>query len=275
MPCVMECPVVVLKEVAPSHCLLTVRAPEIAREARPGQFAMLLVADGLAPFLRRPFSFSRIYQDSVGFLIKVGGQGTRLLAQCQPGQTISVQGPLGNGFNIDPARERHIIVAGGMGVAPCPALAEGLVRVCGKAPEVIIGARTADLILCERDFREMGCTVHIVTDDGSAGEKGAAAHILDHLSPQKGDMIYACGPMPMLASISLVAEARGVDCQVSLEANMACGDGACLGCVVESRYETEGEKMVRVCKDGPVFDSKVIDWTIHNLAYDPAMDKGR
>lgn len=269
MRCVMECPVVVHKEVAPGHCLLTVRSPEIAQAARPGQFAMLLVAEGLSPFLRRPFSFSRIYDDGVAFLFKVAGDGTRLLGQYQAGQTISIQGPLGNGFKIDTSRRRHIIVAGGMGVAPCPALAEALVHDCDKAPEVIIGARTRDLILCERDFREMGCTVHVVTDDGSAGERGVAAHILDHLAPQPGDMIYACGPMPMLASISLVAEARDVGCQVSLEAQMACGDGACLGCVVESKRETEGEKMVRVCKEGPVFDSRVIDWTLHNLTYDP------
>ena len=212
MPYVLECPVVARKDVAHNHCLMTVRAPEIARDARAGQFAMLLVGDGLSPFLRRPFSFSRIYDDAVAFLFKVGGHGTKLLAQYAPGHTVSVQGPLGNGFKIDASRQRHVIVAGGMGVAPCPALAEAITRACGKAPEVIIGARTRDLILCERDFREMGCAVHIVTDDGSAGERGAASHVLDHLSPQPEDMVYACGPMPILASISLVTAARNVSC---------------------------------------------------------------
>ena len=268
MPVVIDCPVIVNKEVPPGHCLLTVQAPEIAKAARPGQFAMLQVNEGLYPFLRRPFSFSRLYPDSLTFLFKVEGEGTRILARYLPGQTISVQGPLGNGFNLDASIKRHIIVAGGMGVAPCPALAEGIMRLTGAAPEVIIGARTRDLVLCEADFREMGCPLHIVTDDGSYGDKQTAAHKLTHLGPQPGDMVYACGPMPMLASISLVTETHKVACQVSLEAQMACGDGACLGCVVESKHETEGEKMVRVCKDGPIFSTRDIDWTVHNLAYD-------
>ena len=102
-----------------------------------------------------------------------------------------------------------------------------------------------------------------------AGEQALAHEMLERLSPIPGDRVYACGPMPMLRAVSVFAKAIGVDCQVSLEAQMACGDGVCLGCVVESNREAEGEKMLRVCKDGPVIDAARIDWDAHNLAYDP------
>lgn len=249
------------EEVAPGHYRIAVHAPEIARAAKPGQFAMLEVAPGYAPFLRRPMSFERIFGDGVSFLVKVEGEGTRLLARFEAGQTLSVQGPLGNGFSIeDAAQKRHILVAGGIGVAPLPALAEALIPLCDRAPEVIVAARTERLLLCEGEFRQMGCVLHVATDDGSAGRKALASEMLDGLDPAPGTCVYACGPMPMLAAVAKIMIARNVDCQVSLEARMACGDGVCLGCVVESKAEREGGKMALVCADGPVFDAAVIDW---------------
>lgn len=268
MPCVLDCRIVMRQEVAPDHFRIAVKAPAIARDAQPGQFAMIQVAAGIYPFLRRPFSFQRILPDSVVFLFKVEGEGTALLARHTVGQTISVQGPLGVGFPIDAAFSRHILVGGGIGVAPLPALAESLIRKCGRAPEIIIGARTRDLLLCEQEFREMGCTVHLATDDGSCGHHGFAHQVLEQLAPTSSTRVYACGPMPMMKAVSHVAATFGVDCRVSLEAQMACGDGVCLGCVVESVSENEGEKMMRVCADGPVFDAALIDWNAHNLAYD-------
>ena len=268
MPYLSDCPIILRQEVAPDHYRIAVHAPEIAQAARPGQFAMIEVAEGLYPFLRRPMSFERILPDSVAFLFKVEGEGTRLLSRFVPDQVISVQGPLGNGFVIDTKADRHILVAGGMGVAPLPALAEALIRVCAHAPEVIIAARTRDFLLCDQDFRHMGCTVYLATDDGSAGEKALAHELLERINPVPGNRIYACGPMPMMNAVSAFAATVGVECRVSLEAQMACGDGACLGCVIESNREAEGEKMLRVCKDGPVFDAAIIDWAAHDLAYD-------
>jgi dihydroorotate dehydrogenase electron transfer subunit len=268
MPRVVACAIILRQEAAPEHYRLVLRAPEIAAEARAGQFAMLQVADGICPFLRRPMSFERIYPDGVSFLFKVTGEGTRLLAGHVAGQTLSVQGPLGKPFSVDPDCPRHIIVAGGIGVAPFPALAETIIRECGKAPEVILAARTQDLLLCEADFRQMGCTIHLATDDGSAGAQALAHELLDRLSPTPGARVYACGPMPMIKAVSRVALQLDVDCQVSLEAQMACGDGVCLGCVIESVLEREGEKMLRVCADGPVFDARLINWEAHKLAYD-------
>jgi len=260
MPCVAECPITMHEEVAPGHYRIAVHAPEIARAAKPGQFAMLEVAPGYAPFLRRPMSFERIFGDGVSFLVKVEGEGTRLLARLAAGQALSVQGPLGNGFSIENAYERHILVAGGIGVAPLPALAEALIPLGSRAPEVIVAARNERLLLCEDEFRQMGCVVHVATDDGTAGEKALATEMIEGLDPAPGTCVYACGPMPMLAAVAKMMIARNVDCQVSLEARMACGDGACLGCVVESKGEREGGDMVLVCTDGPVFDAGVIDW---------------
>ncbi|HNR34525.1 MAG TPA: dihydroorotate dehydrogenase electron transfer subunit [Candidatus Hydrogenedentes bacterium] len=268
MPHVEQCPIVMHQEVAPGHFRMAVRSPAIAGEARAGQFAMLQVAEGIYPFLRRPMSFERIFSDGVAFLFKVEGEGTRLLARRMVGQTVGVQGPLGKPFPIETRFARHILVAGGIGVAPFPALAEALVRGCGKAPEAILAARTRDMLLCEADLRQIGCTVHVATDDGSAGVRALAHELLDRFAPDVNTRVYACGPMPMMKAVSQVAMQAGADCQVSLEAQMACGDGACLGCVVESRQESEGEKMLRVCADGPVFDTTVIDWDAHDLAYD-------
>lgn len=255
---------------APGHYRMLIDAPELAQAARPGQFAMLQVSQGLYPFLRRPMSFERIHGDELSFLYKVEGEGTRILSAMQPGQLINVQGPLGNGFPVSTRFARHILVAGGIGVAPFPALAEALRAACGTAPEVIVAARTADYLLCVEDFEAMGCTVHLATDDGSAGRKAFASQVLDELAPDPAvTRVYACGPMPMMRATTKVTQALGLDCQISLEAQMACGDGACLGCVVESKREREGERMVRVCCDGPVFDTNDIDWEAHNLTYDP------
>ena len=260
MPFIKNCKILMHQEVGPDHYRIGLRAPEIARAARPGQFGLVQVAPGLDPFLRRPMSFERIFPDGVSMLFKVEGEGTRMLADCAPEQELSLHGPLGNGFPIDPTVERHLLVAGGIGVAPFPALAEALVSVCGHAPEVVLAARSQPLLLCEETFRQMGCTVHVATDDGSVGTQATAVAMLERLYPTGTTQVYACGPMPMLAGVAQVAQACGAPCLVSLEAQMACGEGACLGCVVESTQAHDGAPMVRVCADGPVFDAEKIIW---------------
>ena len=268
MRILIDCEVVSNDEVVPDHFRMRLLGPDIGRAARAGQFCMVEVSEGLQPFLRRPLCFERISSDGVTLLYKVSGEGTRLLSRKIPGQKINVQGPLGNGFPVENDAQRHIIVSGGIGVATFPALADALVHAGIDPPEVILAARTRHLLLCADEFREIGCTVRIATDDGSAGAQLNAAQMLEELSPGSGDRVYVCGPMIMMKACSEVALAGGAGCLVSLEARMACGDGACLGCVVESKHEQEGEKMVRVCADGPVFDTAVIDWDDHDLAYD-------
>lgn len=268
MRLILDAEIIANDEVAPGQFRMRLRAPEFAHAARPGQFCMLQVSETLYPFLRRPMCFERISTEGVSILYKVEGEGTRLLSHLVPGHALSIQGPLGNGFPIDGSFERHIIVAGGIGVATFPALAEALIDELRVKPEVVLAARTRRFILCADELRRMGCDVHVCTDDGSAGEKAFASEMLQRLAPGPGTRVYACGPMVMMKTTSSVAVASGADCLVSLEAQMACGDGACLGCVVESKREREGEKMVRVCCDGPIFDTRVIDWDAHDLAYD-------
>ncbi len=254
--------------VAPGHLRMRVRAEEMARHARAGQFCMVQTARGLAPFLRRPMCFERILPDGFQLLYKIEGEGTRLLAEMTPGTRLSIQGPLGNGFDAGPDVARRIIVAGGIGVAPFPALADAILAACGEPPEVVLAARTRDMLLCADLFGALGCRVHLATDDGSAGERAYAAQMLERLEPGPDTRVYACGPIIMMKTTADVALAAGAECHVSLEAHMACGDGACLGCVVEAREEREGERMVRVCVDGPVFDARIIDWEARDHAHD-------
>lgn len=260
MPHLLECTINFHEEVAPDHYRLVVHAPEIAREAKAGQFCMVQVQPGLYPFLRRPMCFERIFPDAVSILYKLEGEGTRLLSKARPGHTLGIQGPLGRPFPLRAAYERHIVVSGGIGVAPFPALAEAIIRELGRVPEIILAARSAEMLLCAEDFRQMGCTVHLATDDGSAGERAFASQVLERLAPGAGAIAYCCGPMPMMKATHAVAVKLGIPCLASLEAEMACGDGVCLGCVVEANVEIEAERMVRVCCDGPVFDSTMIKW---------------
>lgn len=260
MPFIEDCEIMLHQQVAPDHLRLVLHAPAIAAEAQAGQFCMLEVQQGFYPFLRRPMCFERIYPDTISILYKIEGEGTRLMSQLSTGQTMNVQGPLGNPFPLDGKHDRHIIVAGGIGIAPFPALCEAIIEKLDTTPEIIIAARTEKYLLCKKEFHEMGCKIHLATDDGSAGEKAFASDILEALAPEPGCVVYACGPMPMMKATHNVCKALNILCLASLEAEMACGDGVCLGCVVEANVEIEAERMVRVCYDGPVFDSTLINW---------------
>lgn len=256
----LDCRVLSNEEVAPEHRRLMLEGAAIAKDTLPGQFCMLESSPSLQPFLRRPMSIERIEGDHFSVLYKIVGEGTRLLSKFRPGDHIHVQAPLGKGFPLRRDYERHILVGGGIGIAPLPGLAEALVREKISMPEVILAARTGDMLLCEEDFKALGCPVHCVTDDGSAGMKGFAVDALKALEPDEKTLVYVCGPMVMMGSIHRLCEQRGSLCLASLEANMACGDGVCMGCVVETTFQEEFRRMVRVCHEGPVFDSRDINW---------------
>lgn len=260
MPFLSTCEVTSHHELAPDHFRLVLHCPEIAAASKAGQFCMIEVQPGYYPFLRRPMCFERIFKDSVSILYKIEGEGTRLMSALSPGQTVNIQGPLGKPFPLEKKFSRHIMVAGGIGIAPFPALAEAIIATLGITPEIIIAARNETMLLCENEFHQMGCKVHLATDDGSAGQKAFASEVLRGLAPGPDTIAYSCGPMPMMKATHQVCEALGIRCLASLEAEMACGDGVCLGCVVEAKVEIEAERMVRVCYDGPVFDSALINW---------------
>ncbi len=271
-----------VKETGFGHCVVS--APQIARSAQPGQCVNIRISDGLDPLLRRPFGVHRTDGDTISILYEIVGRGTKLLSQKKAGEYLDILGPFGHGFDMRSVAGRRshpaiadwpvracaqpvtgrwspVLVAGGMGVAPLVFLAEALARgprSAGREPVVLIGGKNRKRILCEREFKEIGCRVKIATDDGSKGSKGYVSDVLDNVLSSMDcsrAVIYACGPVPMLAAVSRLAVSRGIPVQVSLESHMSCGIGACLGCVVKT---SSGFK--RVCKEGPVFDAREIVW---------------
>jgi dihydroorotate dehydrogenase electron transfer subunit len=239
-------------------------APLIASQTKPGQFLNIRINVSGGPLLRRPLSIHRIKDSHViEILYEVLGQGTEALARKKPGEYLDVIGPLGNGFKLDgQIGKQAIIVSGGMGVAPLTLLADKLVhssllKARGK-PLVLLGAKTKKQILCEKEFKDLACQVKVATDDGSKGFKGKVTVLLRHLLSTidyRLSTIYACGPQPMLKSIRQLAIKYSIPAQVSLEEHMACGIGACLGCVTKTKSGYQ-----RICVEGPVFEAKQILW---------------
>ena len=237
---------------------LIIEAPQIVNGAKPGQFVNIKLTDASEPLLRRPFSIYRVKGKDIELLYEVVGQGSEILSQKKPGEYLDIIGPLGNGFNYALQTKRStssVLVAGGMGVVPLLLLAEKL----GHAnTSVLIGAKTKKQILCEKEFKNLGCDVRISTDDGSKGYRGKVTELLRRLLSTKSyelSAIYACGPKPMLKEIAVISRDYNIPAQISLEEHMACGIGACLGCAVNTK---EGYK--RVCKEGPVFNTDEIIW---------------
>lgn len=258
---------------------LTFESSAIARDALAGQFVQIKVDNNLEPFLRRPLGIHRVKNSQVEILYEVVGKATEILARKKAGTDLDILGPLGNGFSYSSTpgcRRSTVIVAGGIGVAPLVFLAESLARssnLCARQPQprparqagitreellVLIGAKTKKQILCEKEFKKLGCDVKIATDNGSRGFKGRVTDLLKRSLSAidcREATIYACGPRPMLAQISRIAQRYHIPAQVSLEEHMACGIGACLGCVVETKAGYQ-----RVCKEGPVFDANNVIW---------------
>jgi len=254
---IVKARIVSQKKIKPRYFKLCLHAPALAHKARPGQFVMLKSAEGFTPLLRRPLSIHNVSRAQIELLYEVVGQGTELLSRKKAGQFLELIGPLGAGFKVLPQKSRRIpiLVCGGMGVAPLLFLAKNLKRRKGL---VLIGCRTAEQILCEKEFKNEGFNVTIATDDGSRGFKGRVTALLEkQLSTidHRLSTIYACGPKPMFKELARICKERAVPAQVSLEAHMACGIGACLGCAVETKHGYQ-----RVCKEGPVFDIEEVVW---------------
>lgn len=241
---------------------LVARAAGMIREAAPGKFVDIRIDDGYGPLLRRPFSIHRVREQNIEVIYEVLGKGTEVLSRKKPGEYLDIIGPLGNGYSILDVRY-SILIAGGMGVAPLIFLTEKLAKRKTQNAKrkiiVLIGAKTKNEILCAKEFTRLGCDVKISTDDGSRGFKGKVTDLLKKILPfvicHKRLAIYACGPRPMLKEVSRVSTTYKIPAQISLEEHLACGIGACLGCVVNTK---EGFK--RVCKEGPVFNAEEIIW---------------
>lgn len=257
----LNCKIIENKKVAQRFYKMRIEAPYIAGKAQPGQFVEVKCSCGTDPLLRRPLGVHRILKNGIELLYEIVGKSTELLSEKKRGGCLDIIGPLGNGFIYDPKALRPyapILVAGGIGVAPLMALAE---KISAKrmGSHIIIGARSSSGILCEKQFKDLGCFVMVSTEDGSKGHKGYATDILKHLLKTincQSSGIYACGPHPMLKAAAHMARYMSIPCQVSLEERMACGVGVCLGCPVKMKEN----KYKMVCKDGPVFDAKEIAW---------------
>mgnify|MGYP000800821054 FL=1 len=231
---------------------------EAAKTARPGQFISMYTNDG-SKLLPRPISICEIDTETsklrVVYRVTAEKTGTEQFSKMKAGDTLPIIGPLGNGFPLEAGKgKRAFLIGGGIGVPPILELAKQL--DCEK--QIIMGYRDADTFLKEQ-FEENG-TVYISTEDGSVGTKG---NVMDAIRENalEADMIYACGPTPMLRAIKQYAETNGIECYISLEERMACGIGACLACVCQSKEKDHHSNVnnKRICKDGPVFLSTEVE----------------
>ena len=231
--------------------------------AVPGQFVMLQVGSGKDPLLRRPFSIFRLigppgHPEGIEILYQVVGRGTERVSQVMPDQVLNVLGPLGRGFAVNANHRCIYLAAGGIGVAPIRFLADFLIER-GFSPQmchVFIGAQNRDDLLCQDDFIKLGMAVTLTTDDGTAGDQCLVTDPLESaIGARRPDIIYACGPVGMLVCLTGIAQKYQVPCQISIEAMMACGIGACLGCAVAPSGPGPADRYLHVCVDGPVFDA--------------------
>lgn len=219
----------------------------------PGQFVNILVPQAPGTFLRRPISICNIEDGELRLFIKAAGKGSRRLCSLKKDDELDIILPLGTGFSLPVIENKHILlIGGGVGVAPLLYMGKILVEN-GFKPKFLIGAATESALCLIEKFASLG-KVHITTDDGSREVKG---NVLAHpvLNDHKPDMIYCCGPTPMMKGVAQYATANNITCEVSLENQMACGIGACLCCVQNTK---EGHKCV--CTAGPVFNIDNLDW---------------
>lgn len=232
---------------------MTLKAEEIAKEAKAGQFISVYL-NNKSKILPRPISICGIDKEAgtLRIVYRTVGDGTKELSDYKEGETVKILGPLGNGFTQKD--KKAILIGGGIGIPPMLELMKQL--DCEKT--AVLGYRDSDMFLKD-EFETVGDVV-ISTEDGSYGTKG---NVIDAIKEQgvEGSIIYACGPTPMLRGIKAYAEEMGIEAQISMEERMACGIGACLVCVCKSK-DVDSHSHVhnkRVCKDGPVFDAREVE----------------
>lgn len=259
------------QEISPGYFRMRILVPGISQTVRPGQFLMFRVQLAMPPLLRRPFG---IFQ--TGFLepdcdglppkeylemvYKVVGSGTRIMRDLHGGDRVEILGPLGRGFDTEVPGGEKILVGGGIGLVPLFLLAKELLHK--NNVRLLLGGRTREDIIAVTEFERLGVGTYVSTEDGSLGEEGLVTRVLERKLEKYPDAaVYACGPMPMLEAVQQICAAHEAPLQVSLEALMACGVGACLGCVVKGAGHAEDNpRYLCTCKEGPVFRAEQLDW---------------
>lgn len=250
------------EQLKPDIFKFSVKAPNIVKEAKPGNFIEIRVTDQLDPFLRRPISIYNLDRENgiLEFIFQVKGKGTELLAKQEEGKMIDIVGPIGYGtFKYDDY-ENIAIIGGGIGVFPLYELAK-CAKAASKNVTTYLGFRNKDFVVLEEEFAKVSNELVLTTDDGSYAKKGFAINYLEKdIEAGKVDAIYACGPLPMLKAVQKLAIEKDIPCQISLEEKMACGLGVCLGCAVKTaKSPKDAPEYWHVCKAGPVFNAKDVE----------------
>ncbi len=231
---------------------MTLQTNEIAKYAKAGQFVSVYCNDG-TKILPRPISLCGIDKDAgtIRLVYRVAGKGTAEFCELTEGDTVDILGPLGNGFTL--GTKKAFLIGGGIGIPPMLQLAKDL--NCEK--QIVLGYR--DTLFLYDEFQELG-EVYVSTDDGSAGVKGTVVDAIKE-NGLTADVIYACGPTPMLRALKEYAIEHQMECYISMEERMACGIGACLACVCKTKEKDSHTNVnnKRICKEGPVFDAREVE----------------
>ncbi len=244
------------KQLNKDNFQLVLQSPILLSDIFPGQFTNVEIKDAKDIFLRRPFSVLDInyQQQTISLLVKILGKGSKKLTETIPGQTVSAIFPLGKSFTLPQKNDKILLIGGGSGVAPMLFLS----KICGLNPDyvhILIGAKTKSDHIGISDYKQYG-QFYFSTEDGSFGEKGYVTnHSIFTTQIERFDKIYTCGPVLMMKAIGKIAKEKNIFCEVSLENMMACGFGACLCCVEDTKA---GHKCV--CTDGPVFNVNDLKW---------------
>jgi dihydroorotate dehydrogenase electron transfer subunit len=260
------------KKYGEKYHSLTIVAPEIGELARPGQFIDIKLPQDSSHVLRRPFSVYRMHKrggwaSTIEIVFDIRGAGTAHIASLRSHSIVDLIGPAGRGFVMPKRRAHCLLVGGGIGAAPLFFLADEL-RNEGHRVDFVLGARSSGLLLNPIDVRRLASVYRITTEDGSAGERGKVTDVLlETMEKCSTEVVYACGPHPMLAAISQLCSEQRIPIQVSVEELMGCGYGVCMTCVIPVRRQPKGsegpeEAMVyaRTCTEGPVFNGANVIW---------------
>jgi dihydroorotate dehydrogenase electron transfer subunit len=265
MPLQVQGEVLSLRKVG-AYNAMTVVAPGIPELTRPGHFVAVQVGGPESSMLlRRAFAVydvkdRGVYGGTVDFVFSVHGKGTAWLARRRPQDKIDVVGPLGKPFRLPKTPAHATLVGGGYGSAPLLPLAAAL-RERGCRVDFVLGAATSDRLFGQLEAKRIATSIALTTDDGSVGERGRVSDVLPGvLEHTKSDVVYACGPMPMLRAVADIATAHGLPSQVAVEESMACGIGVCMTCVLPVIGSDGITRMVRSCVEGPVFRGDRLRW---------------
>ena len=251
---------------------LTIVAPEIGEVVKPGQFVNIRCGTNHSNILRRPFSVYRVHKrggwaSTIEIVFDIRGPGTEFLSTLRGHSIVDLIGPLGRGFTLPRRRAHCLLIGGGIGATPLFFLADEL-RNEGHRVDTILGARTSGLLLNAIEARRLASVAMTTTEDGSMGEQGRVTDVLEDMVERCGtEVIYSCGPHPMLAALSRFCIERRIPIQVAVEELMACGYGVCMTCVMPLHRKPKKDEPVedsviyaRSCTEGPVFNGALVVW---------------